>query len=194
MDNLVVGAILAGGKGERIGGRKALVDLCGAPLILHVARALRFGAGAIAVVGDEEAAQIADATRLDDPPGVSRGPLAGVCAALEWAKGKASWLALAPCDTPFLPNDFVQRFLEAQRNTNAPVLCARAGDGVHPLISLWRVDLASDVRATLRDGAHPSMHGFIAACGAAYVDFPASELANVNTPGDLAQARARLGI
>jgi molybdopterin-guanine dinucleotide biosynthesis protein A len=189
---IIFGALLAGGEGRRIGGAKALIDLGGAPLLAHAARSLRPAAAALAVVGDAEAARLLDAEALSDPPGAARGPLAGVCAALDWAERRgAGWLALAPCDTPFLPDDLVALLLDAALQAHAPIACAKTADGVHPLVSLWRVDVAGAVRAALRERRHPAIHRFIADLGAAHLALADADLANINTPEDLEAARAR---
>src|SRR5262245_31591209 len=141
-DRFILGAVLAGGRGERIGGGKARVDLNGAPLVAHAARALA-ACGEIVVVGDLQAAQLIGAPSISDPPNTSGGPLAGVSAALSYAAARnADWLALCPCDTPFLPGDIVERLLETSQRDAAPLACARGAERVQPLVSLWRANLA----------------------------------------------------
>lgn len=189
MNERIVAAILAGGQGERIGGDKALKSLGGSLLIAHVARALS-NASALAVVGDFEAAQILGATALSDPTDLPRGPLAGVLSALEWgAAGGVEWVAFAPCDTPLLPGDIIERLRAA---ADGALACAETEDGLEPLISLWRTSLAARVRASLNTGAHPPMHVFFREIGVARVSLSATEAMNVNTLDDLARAETIL--
>jgi molybdenum cofactor guanylyltransferase len=192
-DVRIVGAILAGGEGQRIGGAKALIDLAGEPLIAHVARALRGGVTALAVVGDAFSAELLGAEGLSDPVGVAQGPLAGVLAALEWAeRSGAAWLATAPCDTPFLPRDVVQQLAAGAAASGALIVCAETPDGAQPMVALWRSDLAASLRVVLQTGKHPAIHRLLDDFGASRVSFDGADFVNVNTPEDLARARALL--
>jgi molybdenum cofactor guanylyltransferase len=188
----VFGALLAGGAGQRLGGRKAMTLLAGAPLIAHAAQAIRVNSAALAVVGDAQAADHLGASALQDGGEAQRGPLYGVSAALAWAHvGGAAWLALAPCDTPFLPEDFIARLYDGAWRAAAPVAFAMTPGGSHPLVSLWRAELAGAVAARL-SGGHPPAHVVVAGFGGVGVGFTEAELFNVNTPEDLAHAEARL--
>jgi len=185
-----VAAILGGGAGVRMGGRKALVMLDGKPLVAHVAGALRPLASNIAVVGDAEATKAIGAVELVDPPGFPAGPLSGVCAALEWAMREgADRVMVAPCDTPLLTADVVAQ-LDAALSSDARVACAETADGLQPLISMWRSELASWLRAELADG-HPSVRDVLARAGLTRVRFSDADIClNVNTPEDLQHAEA----
>jgi molybdopterin-guanine dinucleotide biosynthesis protein A len=127
---------------------------------------------------------------LEDPPGLAKGPLTGVLAGLRWAAGRgADRLATAPCDTPFLPADLVER-LEAALGEADGAAVAQAPDGPHPLCGLWRVRLAAPLAAELARG-HPPVRAILKDLGGRLVDFPdAAAFANINTPGDLRQAEA----
>jgi molybdenum cofactor guanylyltransferase len=189
-DDIIFGAILAGGEGRRIGGRKALVEIACAPLIARVAAPLRAGVSKLCVIGDSEASTRLGAEAIADSPGVPRGPLSGIASGLSWAtRGGADWLAVAPCDTPFLPFDFVTRLHAAATNAGAAIACARTADGVHPLVSLWRVTIAKALTHALFAEPYPAAHSFVAERGAAYETFAATDLMNVNTNADLAVAR-----
>lgn len=191
-ENIIFGALLAGGVGARIGGDKAMTLLAGVPLVAHVARVLTPSVSALAVVGDPPAARHLQAVDLSDAGAARRGPLYGVSAALAWARaGGADWLALAPCDTPFLPDDFVARLHAAAAAEGAAIAYAQTESGIHPLASLWRVAVQPGLDAMLVQ-RHPPVHTAIAALGAAGVGFWEAELANVNTREDLAAAEARL--
>lgn len=182
------GVILAGGRGSRIGGAKALVSLAGQPLIAHVARALS-GADVLAVVGDEQAANAVGAAFLSDFPGAAQGPLAGMMSGLAWAAEKgASWLCCAPCDVPLLPEDLVARLRGGVSESG--LVCAETDAGLEPLISFWGVELAGRVRDAIADGAHPAMHDLVRDLGAVRVRLEAEQVMNINTREDLARAEA----
>lgn len=188
----IVGAILAGGAGHRIGGDKALVDLCGKPLIAYAARPLR-ACAEVTIVGAAKAAVPLGASAIEDAEGVARGPLAGICAAMEWAQLRAPWLAIVPCDTPFLPDDLVKRLAETARTQGARVVCARSAPrGLQPLVSLWETGLAAQIRAAAQAEKYPPMRRLVEVLGAAFVELSEDELENINTPETLAAARARV--
>lgn len=186
-------AILAGGQGRRMGGQdKALVLLGGQPLALRLAGCLAPQAAALAISANGDAGRLAFLglpVLQDAPP--SRGPLSGLLAALDWAEGAgAADLVTAAVDTPFLPPDLVAR-LQAAARPGHPVL-ARAGDRLHPTVALWPVALRADLAAFVASGAPPRMLEFAARHDPSPADFDAAELANLNTPDDLARAEARL--
>jgi molybdenum cofactor guanylyltransferase len=184
----IVGVVLCGGRGERMGGGKAMRLVAGQPMAMHVAEALR-AADVLCVSGDAEAAAALGAGNLDDPDGLERGPLAGVLAGLEWAAGAgAEWVVTAPCDLPFLPVDIVHRLTV----TAAEAAYAETVEELHPLVAAWRVSLAGRLREALREG-HPPVRHLMAELGAEPVRFEdAAAFMNVNTPEDLARAEARL--
>lgn len=185
MSERVVAIILAGGRSSRFGAPKALALLAGKPLIAHVARALS-AAEVIAVVGDEDAARAIGALHLPDPAGAASGPLAGVCAGLEWAAAQgADWLCVAPCDAPLLPDGLVQRLRAVAGDDGSA--CAETEAGDEPLIAIWRVALLAQVRAALANGGHPRVTALLSP---ARLQVSAVEAMNVNTREDLARAEA----
>lgn len=105
---MIVGVILAGGEGSRLGGNKAAAMLGARPLIRWVLDALCPQVGALAISGDSpDLAQYGAPLLADD--GGTNGPAAGVLAAIAHAKRlNAASLLIAPCDMPFLPRDALQ--------------------------------------------------------------------------------------
>lgn len=186
--------ILAGGRARRMGGGdKALADLAGRPLAAHVAARLSGHVAALALNANGDPARFA-ALGLpvlpDTLPG-RPGPLAGVLAALDWAAGQGAEAAVtAPADTPFLPPDLVPRLRAASGEGARPALAAGADGALHPLCALWPVRLAPALRAAL-DRGEAKVRDFAAGQGAATVAFASDDaFFNVNTPEDLAAARA----
>jgi molybdenum cofactor guanylyltransferase len=98
-------AVLAGGRGRRIGGAKPTRMLAGRPLIdypLAAARVAGLQAVVVAKRDSELPAGLAATTILE--PDEPRHPLCGALAALEHAArlGPATAVVLVGCDTPFL--------------------------------------------------------------------------------------------
>lgn len=183
----VAGLILAGGRSVRFGSEKAAALLHGRTLLQ---RALdRLPAGSVRAVSArpgsraEAIARAAGAAVLHDAPGDPAGPLAGIRAGLGWAG--AAWLAVAPCDAPFLPADLNDRLAAALGD--APAAFAETEEGPQPLCALWTPAALPALTAALSDGAHPSVWRFLDGIGAARVRFTdAAGFHNINTPADLA--------
>ncbi len=98
-------AVLAGGRGERIGGEKPTQALAGRPLIDYpLAAAREAGLEALVVAKGETQLPSRLAERVVLEPGEPRHPLCGVIAALEHAaeSSPAPAVVLVGCDMPFL--------------------------------------------------------------------------------------------
>jgi molybdopterin-guanine dinucleotide biosynthesis protein A len=189
----VAAAILAGGRGERIGGAKAMRRLLADPMIEHVAAVLQSNVDRLAVVGDQQAAVVIDAVHLHDETEDQPGPLVGVLAALEWSTRElVEWVVVVPCDMPLLPSDLVERLLVAAVKSGAPVAYAQTPGGQHPLVAVWRSELALPLRSAMA-GGHPAVRDMLSRFGAIGVLFEDdSAFLNVNTPTDLAEAEELL--
>lgn len=136
--------ILAGGGSTRFGSDKARAVVDGAPLMMHVATALRERYARVRVVSaagrsyeDLGLATIFDA-RDDD------GPLAGIEAAL--AACEAPFAAFAPCDLLGLRAAWYAPLEDAARAGGAAALY---DDRWHPLTSVFDRALLATVTATL---------------------------------------------
>lgn len=133
---------------------------------------------------------------LGDPPGPSRGPLAGVLTgldALAAARPSDDWLLTVPGDTPFVPPDLVRRLSAAARESTRPVARATCGDRLHSLVALWSGDLRAPLRHALLVQDLRKVTAFQAAVGVVDVPWaaaPHDPFFNVNTPEDLEAARA----
>lgn len=198
-----LGVILAGGQATRMGGGdKCLLELGGETLLARILRRLgpqvdgmvlnangdpdRFAAYGLAVVPDSVA---------EFP-----GPLAGVLAGLDAAAVRgAEAIVTVAGDTPFFPADLAARLRQAASAEGAPIALAatpdpKRGTARHPTFGLWPVALREDLRRALAEGtrkvvAWTDPHG----CATAMFDAdPEDPFFNVNTPEDLAHARARL--
>ncbi len=139
---MVAGVILAGGLSRRMGGGdKSLRVLDGKPLIGHVIERIRGQAAPVAINANGDAVRFSTfgLPVIPDATADFAGPLAGVLAGMRWARtprrGRA-FIVTAACDTPFLPDDMVQKLLACHKRGPA-FYCARG---------FWRKS-ASGVRA-----------------------------------------------
>ncbi len=192
----MAGVVIAGGRSVRFGGEKAAALLAGKPLLMWAVRRLMRSCAAVAVntragTQAETLAQTEGLPILYDAAGDAQGPLAGVKAALAWAKELgARSVAVSPCDAPFLPDDLFERLIESA-GTGAAM--AETADGHQPLCALWPVSALATVTEALADGGHPATWRMLESIGAKRVRFhPPEVFANLNTREDLAAAAARL--
>jgi molybdopterin-guanine dinucleotide biosynthesis protein A len=192
--SLPPGVILAGGRGLRMGGRdKALIPLGDRPLLLHVADRLEPQVSQLAVNSNAEPVEIPSplpiiADSIEDRP----GPLAGILAAMDWARAfKSDWVITVAIDTPFLPKNLVERLVRAQMTSRSPVVLAETADGMQPVAGLWYTELAPSLRGSIESGTR-KVTDFAEAKDAVTAFFPEDDFFNINTPEDLEIAEARL--
>ena len=200
--NKIAGAVLAGGLSRRMGGiDKALAPLDGKPMIAHVFDRLAAQVDPVAVNANGNAARFDELGADVFPDIVSgfAGPLAGIHAAMVWARDSAgaTHVVTAAADTPFFPADLVVRLAEAAAGPEK-IAMARSRSGLHPVFALWPVQLASDLQAwlsrtdTLKVTDWTQRHQPVS-CPFAPLDDGTDTFFNVNTPEDLAEAETILG-
>ncbi len=198
----VVGVILAGGLGRRLGGGKAQRLLAGRPLLGHVIARLepQFAPGQLLLNSNGEAVDLAHIglPTIADSVAGRPGPLAGILAAMIAAKdlpGRPNWVLSAPVDTPFLPLDLVAVLGQRQRETGTAIVLARSDAGLCQVCGLWSVSLAATLAQSLESGQNKVLD-FAAQHGAAEGRFPLQRIGsasadpffNINTPDELAHA------
>ena len=188
--------ILAGGQARRMGGEdKGLIRLGDRPLIEYIIAALKHQAGTLIINANRHHADYARygfAVVADEEAGF-RGPLAGMASAL--TRIDTDYMATVPCDSPFIPPDLVARLLEALLREAADISVAHDGRRMQPVFCLLKRSLGPALNDYLGAGGRKIDHWFARhklAC-ADFSDRPGA-FANINTPLDIEQARARLGL
>ncbi|UPF06022.1 molybdenum cofactor guanylyltransferase MobA [Pseudomonas mosselii] len=104
--------ILAGGRGQRMGGRdKGLVAWRGEPLVAHVQRAVRALSDDLVIsCNRNQAAYAAYADQLvNDADADFPGPLAGVISGLKVARHE--WVVVLACDAPLIDRALIEDLL-----------------------------------------------------------------------------------
>src|SRR5205823_2641611 len=129
---VTTGIILAGGRSERMGAAKAMLELDGRPLIAHVADRLRTVCDRIIVVGhDREPARVIGAELvLEDPP--HPGPLHGLLAGLRAATSTA---LVTSCDSPLVVPELLERLVAALGTADAAACLV--DDRLQPLPAVY---------------------------------------------------------
>src|SRR4051794_30178997 len=134
--NGVIGAVLAGGSGARMGGSKPRAMLAGRPLASYPVAVLGQLCDQVAVVckQDTELPDLDGAVRWDEPA-EPRHPLTGIAHALERAGGP---VLVCPADMPFITPDACHSLIEAAGGAG-PVDAAVAGaaGGIPPALGLY---------------------------------------------------------
>jgi molybdopterin-guanine dinucleotide biosynthesis protein A len=175
----VNGAILAGGAGTRMEGvSKAMLELDGRPLALHVADTLAEVCDNVAIVckPDTEVPQIAGVERWDEPA-EPRHPLTGIVQALERA---GEPVLVCATDMPWVTADACRSLLDAAPGGVAAVAMA---EGVMcPVFGVYAPDALATLKAAPPDTA---LRETVDVLDPIRVALPPALLRSVNEPADL---------
>lgn len=185
-------AVLAGGRGARLGGSKCAVELGGRPLISYpLAAAAAAGLDPLVVAKRSSPLPALDAEILleDERP---HHPLLGIATALA---AVAAPVVACPCDSPLVPAELL-RWLALRRD---PLAVIAIDGAVQPLIGRYTPGLERDLRDAVARGR--SAVDAVEALGAVVVGGgelrrfgdPALIGVNVNTPEQLEAAEAAIG-
>ncbi|MGP0047804.1 MAG: molybdenum cofactor guanylyltransferase [Solirubrobacteraceae bacterium] len=188
-----VGVVLAGGRGRRLGGDKAIAMLGGRTLAAYPLRALH------AVLADVRVVAKPD-TPLDGLEGMTvwreprfpSHPLVGIVHALALAAPRAVLVCAA--DMPFVSAAVLARLASADARGAPAVIAARDG-ALEPLLGRYEQAAAELLAPGAREG-HAPLRAVVASIGPRVIDLDGEEpelLFNVNTPEDLTRAEAILG-
>ena len=197
----VAAVILAGGRGERLGGvikSELIVD--GRRLLDRVLAVLVECSPVLVAHGQLPAADLflpEDVLPVPDLQGAYAGPLAGVAAAVEALKHidhPPSHLIAVAVDSPLLPPDYVSRLRDGIGNADAAI--ASYGGQIYPTNSIWRLAAFAGLTDGIIAGTAP--HSLkrlaLAANGVEIAWSPSADgdpFANINTPEDLAELQRR---
>src|SRR5262245_4131521 len=201
----LVGVVLAGGEGRRMGAgvAKPLRKLGGKPMVAHVVERLRPQVMDLVIVAnDPHPAYRRLAAVIPDPPDIQKaaeregrrlGPLAGILAGMEWALAHhphAGWILTAPADVPFLPLDLTVRLCGLMHVPEPDVLTVRREHA----LGIWSGKLAGDLRRAILEEGMRRVEEFARRHTYAELAWPGdrSAFVNINTPEELTAAEARL--
>lgn len=184
----VIGAVLAGGSGSRIGGAKATAQLDGQALLSYPLAAALGALGSVAVVAKDgvELPQLDQRVELWIEPDEPRHPVVGVIEALRRAEGRAV-LAIA-CDLPLLTSEVVALIASADAEGSVAVLASAAG---RPQPLLARYEPAALALLEKFDSDGP-MTEQVMALMPTLVEVPAEASFNVNDLEQLKEVSRRL--
>lgn len=186
----VIGVILAGGAGRRLGGRrgKPAAELAGRPLVA-------WPLAVVAEVCDSVAVVCKAGSKLPELDGVERWhepdeprhPRTGIVHALERAGGP---VLVCAADMPFVTADACRSLLTAAGSGGSFAAVAVAGGVLQPVLGVY-APAALDVLKEADEDA--PLTATVEALDPARVALPPAIVRSVNTPEELAEAEAELG-
>jgi molybdenum cofactor guanylyltransferase len=138
-----LGAVLAGGRGSRIGGAKATVQLAGRPLISHSLAAFEAAGIEPVVVAKPASALPPLSCRVIREPELPWHPLCGILAALRAAEGRP--VVVLACDMPLAAPALLAHLAAASERLLVPALAGR----LHPLQARYGAELLTELEAAL---------------------------------------------
>jgi molybdenum cofactor guanylyltransferase len=187
----VTGLILAGGRGSRMGGvDKGLQAFRDKPMAAHVLERLAPQVNEVAINANQnlDVYQGFGHPVWRDRMEAFPGPLAGLHTGL--LECRTTFLATAPCDSPFLPMDLVARLKDARDESDASVAFATTGQGesfqAHPVFCLLKVSSCLDALVQYLDSGGRRMEAWMRSQRAVEVNFTGdAAFRNINTLEEL---------
>jgi molybdopterin-guanine dinucleotide biosynthesis protein A len=159
----VVGVILAGGKGMRMGGaEKPLQSLRGRALIEYVIDRATPQVDELILSSNSDPALYAQFQLpiiVDHFPKHS-GPLLGISSAMAWVSARYTqaetmpYLACFAADVPFFPKTLIAQLLHGMLAKDSMVAVARQAGQLQPLFSIWNTASRSTLDQAIVSGVH----------------------------------------
>lgn len=176
----IIGLLLAGGKGTRMGGQdKGLVLWQGKAMAEWVLRALKTVTPAVFISANRslpDYERLAPGRILQDPPELrDQGPLAGLLTGLKAAEVQgAEAVLVCPCDTPGITPATLSALVTAwQAQPDRPAIAEHNGR-LHPLHGVYPVNVMVELDRWLASDNRRVM-GFAESVGAVAVSCPEAD-------------------
>lgn len=182
----MIGVVLAGGLGRRLGGAKATAELGGRPLISYPLDTLGAVCDRVVVVCKKETRlpDLDTAERWDEPDDPHH-PIAGLVHALERA-GEA--ILVCGADMPFVTAE-AAGLVAAELQPGMKAAVAFCEGRLEPLLAAYAFEALEVMRDTTAD---EPLRRTVETLMPVPVDLPPDVVFNVNTVEDLAEAERRL--
>ena len=184
----ITGLLLAGGRSRRMGGRdKGLLLLNGKPLAAWSLERLRFQVDSIIVSANrniDEYQSLLKAPIISDKMGEYSGPLAGIASGL--SEITTPWMVTAPCDSPFVAEDYVSRLFKQVSEKEVQIAVAHDGERLQPVFMMINLNIREKLEKYLDKGGR-KIDAWLSEVPWVSVDFSdkTEMFLNLNTPEDL---------
>ena len=144
--------ILAGGKSKRMGFDKALMEVCGQPIVGLIIKQLRKVFDDIIVVtNNPDGFSSLDVTITEDILSNS-GPLGGIHAGLMLSKSKYAFLTA--CDMPIISPEYAKYMTEVAEEELPHAVISEKGDWIEPFHALYSRELTEDIEYNVENGIY----------------------------------------
>jgi molybdenum cofactor guanylyltransferase len=201
-DPIFPAVLLAGGQSRRMGGgSKFLQEIGGQSLLSRIISTLTPQVTNLILninISPEDIG-IIDIPFVEDSVSGFVGPLSGILTGLEYfiKNGvKASHMLSVPTDAPFIPEDLVLRLQSGLGDKpEETIVMAESVGRVHPVIALWPLSLAAELRKALVDEDLRKILVFADRYNRVNIvwgDHEGDPFFNINRPEDLEEAKKRL--
>ena len=186
----IAGLILAGGQARRMNGLdKGLQLLQQQPLILHVINRLSPQMnGHIWISANryiEQYQMLGYPVFQDRSEYQGCGPLAGIASLIEYLPEQFTHIQIAPCDTPFLPNNMVKQLSQTIQTQAAHAVYPETTEGAQYSCALFeRMQLHSAIQS-LNHGERSLRAWLTHADAQAVQGFSAEQFMNINHSSEL---------
>lgn len=191
-EDTISALILAGGRATRMGGQdKGLIQLGGESITARITQQLAPQVDELIINANRNLEQYAALgyAVVSDSLGDYQGPLAGMAAGFSYIRSQ--WMITAPCDGPFIANDYASRMLSQAKYDSSRIVVATDGIRLQPVYALIHRTLASSLNEFLQTGGRKidrwyTQHGY------SEVPFSDHEMfTNINTPQHLQELENR---
>ena len=182
----ITAVILAGGQGRRMGGEdKGLIEFDGRAIIEILIEKLKQQNVEIIINANRnhDIYQSYGLPVVSDQLADFQGPLAGFATAINAVS--TDYILTLPCDGPFLVDDFVDLFIDAQARQQSQISVADDGERLQPVYALIDVKLLDSLNRFLQSGDR-KIDRWYAQHDYARVDFSTRKnmFGNINRPED----------
>jgi len=189
----ITAVILAGGRGERMGGiDKGLVLFAGKPLIGHVLKSIQPQVDHIVISANRHLDQYETYgfPVVQDELSDYQGPLAGLLGAMRIVN--TEYVLTVPCDAPCLPDNLVARLIEGINKEGITLSVVHDGQRMQNTCALIDCKLVPSLEDYLESGER-KFECWIKNQSYTLVDFSDEREAfiNINLPGELETLKAR---
>ena len=196
LDDRLLTLIMIGGKSRRMGGGiKSLMSFNNENIFDKIIKRLKPQTNNIIVNCNEHDVNLMkyNLTIIEDKKKGYLGPLAGIHSAMDWIKKykpEIKWLITIPGDTPFIPNDLIDRF-KRKLNSETKIILVKYKNVIYPTIGAWNVDLLENLDQKLNQGTRKIM-AWAELHSIEFVEFSNDKydpFFNINTLDDLNEAK-----
>ena len=187
----ISGAILAGGKAARMGGKnKAFLKVNGVPIIQRTVSLFDdlFEEVIIVTNSPEEYTSYEKEALIVSDIVKGIGPLGGIHSGLAHASKESVFFVA--CDMPNLHNDIVHRQIAYFAQTECDVLVPKVGPFIEPLHAIYKKSLKDNLGSFIQKSNNRSVRDFLQTVKVCYWNlednaFHRKIFKNINVPDDL---------